>query len=140
MHSPPLPTYADLVRLGQQAIYMGELTKFRSRIGITRNAIAKLIPVSADALIRWETGAQALSVASAVKVGEWYWGAQKAIEDLERSGMNIEEWTPISSAAKFLSLSQEQIEEKCRRGELRCESLGVLGQWVLTTDIPALNK
>jgi len=136
--SQTVPTRADLARLGQQVIVTGELKELRSRIGMTRNAAAKLIPVSADALGHWEEGTRAASVVSATRVGEWFWGAREVLEDLERSGFTITDWVPISKAAKYLGLPQEEVERRCDDGDMRCESFGILGTWVAVADVPAL--
>ncbi len=140
MTDPPTPQAADLVRLGQQATAMGDLDTLRQSVGITRNTMANLIPVAADALRKWENGEQAISVASAEKVGEWLWGVRGVLADIRADGIDIQDWVPMSAAAKYLSLSQGDVQEKCDKGQMRCLSLGVLGIWVAREDVPALRK
>jgi hypothetical protein len=71
-------------------------------------------------------------------VGEWFWGAREVLEDLEQSGFTIAEWVPISKAAKYLGLPQDEVERRCDAGDMRCEPFGVLGTWVAMADVPAL--
>lgn len=139
-NDPHIPGRVELMRLGQGAIISGELATLRQRVGITRNAMAKLIPVTPECLRRWESGAQAISSPSAVRVGEWLWGAKAVIDDLKKHNMNIIDYVPVSIAAQYLGVSMETLGQNCEAEKLRCEDLGVLGLWVLRKDVPSLSR
>lgn len=135
-----VPTVRDLQILGQMVTIGGDLQELREQIGLSRNAVAKLVPVSLAALRKWETGEQAIGTHSAVRIGEWYWGATRVLEDMESEGLKISDYIPLPTAAQYLSLSRVDVEEKCQKGKLECIGFGVLGTWVPRAQIPALNR
>lgn len=143
MSAPPPymshPTRQELVKLGALVTVNGDLEKIREVFHLTRNAQAHLIGVTPDALRRWESGDQGMNTESALRVGEWYWGAQVVLDHLQLDGIRTEALVPATMAAQYLGLSMEEIDEKCQGGALRCEDLGVLGLHVYRSSIPRLS-
>lgn len=133
------PTRAELAQLGILSTMNGTLRQLRDRVQLSRNAQAHLMDVTPDALRRWEDGEQGMNHASALKVGEWVWAAQRALDDAEAHHITLSELVPLSTASQYLSLSAEEILEKCQTGVLRCEELGVLGTFVYRSYIPRLD-
>lgn len=133
------PTRAELIRLGQLSILNGDLRRLRDKVGLSRNAQAHLIDVTPDALKRWEAGEQGMNAQSALRVGEWFWAAQRAIEDAEAHGVDLGELVPLSTASQYLAMSAEEVLEKCQTGDLRCEDLGELGRFIYRAHIPRLD-
>ena len=133
------PTRAELIRLGMKATIGGELRQLRDRVHLSRNAQARLMEVTPDALRRWEEAEQGMNSDSALRVGEWMWGARKVIADLEANGVDLNELVPLSTASQHLSMSADDVMEKCRTAALRCEDLGVLGVYVYRSYIPSLE-
>lgn len=133
------PTRAELIRLGMSSTLSGDLRRLRERVQLSRNAQARLMEVTPDALKRWEGAEQGMNSESALRVGEWVWGAQQVIADLERSGIELADLVPLSTASQHLAMSADDVLEKCRTGALRCEDLGVLGTYVHRHYIPSLD-
>lgn len=133
------PTRTELAQLGILSTMDGTLRDLRERVQLSRNAQAHLIDVTPDALRRWEEGEQGMNHASAIKVGEWVWAARRALADAEAHGVELAELVPLTTASQYLSLSADEITEKCQAGVLRCEDLGVLGVYVYRSYIPRLD-
>lgn len=133
------PTRAELIRLGMISTVGGDLRRLRDKVHLSRNAQARLMEVTPDALKRWEDAGQGMNSESALRVGEWVWAAERAIADLEASGVNMAELVPLSTACQHLSMSAEDVAAKCRTAALRCEDLGVLGVYVYREYIPSLE-
>lgn len=134
------PTRAELIRLGNTATLTGELKQLRERVHLSRNAQARLIEVTPDALKRWEEAVQGMNSESACRVGEWVWAARRVLADLEAEGTDLEELVPLSTASQHLAMSAEDVLEKCRTGALRCVDLGVLGVFIQRRYIPSLES
>ena len=135
------PTRAELIRLGTHATLSGELKRLRERVHLSRNAQARLMDVTPDALKRWEEAEQGMNSTSALRVGEWVWGAQQVLASLTDSEdpIDLDDLVPLSMASQYLAMSAEDVMEKCRTGALRCEDLGVLGVYVHRSYIPRLE-
>lgn len=97
--------------------------------------------VTPDALRRWEEAEQGMNSASALRVGEWVWGAQQVLASLHdaEEPIDLNELVPLSMASQHLAMSAEDVMEKCQTGALRCEDLGVLGLYVHRSYIPSLE-
>ncbi len=133
------PTRAELIRLGMSSTLDGGLREFREKVHLSRNAQAQLIEVTPDALKRWEEATQGMNADSALRVGDCLVEARGAVADLEAGGVSMADLVPLSTACQHLSMSANEVEEKCRTGALRCESLGVLGTYVYRRYIPSLE-
>lgn len=133
------PTRAELIRLGTSATLSGELRQLRAAAHLSRNAQAQLMDVTPDALKRWEEAEQGMNSASALRVGEWVWGARQVFASLEGDSINLDELVPLSTASQHLAMSGEDVLEKCRTGALVCEDLGVLGIYIRRHNIPSLE-
>ena len=135
------PTRAELIRLGTQVTLSGDLARLRDRVHLTRNAQAQLMDVTPDALKRWEEAEQGMNSASALRVGEWYWAAQRVLASLYDGDdpVDLDELVPLSMASQYLAMSAEDVMEKCQTGALRCEDLGVLGVYIHRSYIPKLE-
>lgn len=133
------PTRAELIRLGMTSTLTGELARLRDKVHLSRNAQAQLMDVTPDALKRWEEAQQGMNSDSALRVGEWVWAANRVIADIEGNGIDLAELVPLSTACQHLSMSADDVAQKCRTGALRCEDLGVLGTYVYREYIPSLE-
>ena len=133
------PTHAELIRLGMTSTLTGELARLREKVHLSRNAQARLMDVTPDALKRWEEAKQGMNSDSALRVGEWVWAAERVVADLEATGVDLAALVPLSTACQHLSMSAEDVVQKCRTGALRCEDLGVLGMYVYRDYIPSLE-
>lgn len=134
------PTRDELIRLGVSATIGGDLRHLRDQVGLTRNAQAKLMGVTPDALRRWEAVTQGMNHESALRVGEWFWAARRALEQLADDGVSITDLVPLSTASQHLAMGPDDILAKCQSGTLRCEDLGVLGMYIYRSCIPSLDK
>lgn len=133
------PTRADLIQLGLTATLSGDLRRLREKVHLSRNAQAHLMEVTPDALKRWEEAEQGMNRASALRVGEWYWAAERAIDDAVSGGIDLDQLVPLATAAQHLAMPAEEILKKCQTRDLRCEDLGVLGVYIYRSYIPSLG-
>ena len=133
------PTRAELIRLGLDATLSGDLRRLRDKVHLSRNAQALLMEVTPDALKRWEEAEQGMNRQSALRVGEWFWAAREAVKAAEADGVDLDQLVPLSTACQHLAMSAEEVLAKCQTGDLRCESLGVLGTYIYRTHIPSLG-
>lgn len=122
------PTARKLAEAGYAAVLGGDLARLRDKISMTRNAQARLIGVEGESLRRWESLERGMNVDTAIRVGEWLWGAQKALKTLP--DLAYQELIPISTAARKTGIAVEELEASCDRDEYRHERLGVLGTFL----------
>lgn len=120
-------TEVELAKAGYAAVLGGELADLRDRLGMTRNAQARLIGVEGESLRRWEAMERGMNIDTAIRVGEWLWGARKALESM--GSIPYGDLVPISHAAKS-GIPEQELEAACDRGEYRHERLGVLGTFI----------
>lgn len=121
-------TARKLAEAGYAAVLGGDLARLRDRLSMTRNAQARLIGVEGESLRRWEALERGMNVETAIRVGEWLWGAERAIQSLPDQAYL--ELIPISTAARKTGVSVTELEAACDRGEYRHERLGVLGTFL----------
>jgi hypothetical protein len=133
------PTRAELIRLGMSSTLDGRLRAIREKVGLSRNAQARLMEVTPDALRRWEEAEQGMNSDSALRVGEWVWAAERVLADLADSGVDVGELVPLSTASQYLAMGADEVLRRCQSGDLQCEDLGVLGVYVHRANIPSLE-
>lgn len=128
-------TEVELAKAGYAAVLGGDLAALREKVSMTRNAQARLIGVEGESLRRWEALERGMNIETAIRVGEWFWGAQKALETVPHRAYL--ELIPISKAARQTGIPVEELEAACDRGEYRHERLGVLGTFVYRREVTA---
>src|SRR5687768_448923 len=121
-------TEVELAKAGYAAVLGGDLARMRDKLSMTRNAQARLIGVEGESLRRWESMERGMNVDTAIRVGEWMWGAQRALETV--GTLPYQQLIPISTAARKFGIPVNELEAACDRGEYRHERLGVLGTFV----------
>lgn len=121
-------TARELAEAGYAAVLGGDLARMRDKLSMTRNAQARLIGVEGESLRRWESLERGMNVDTAIRVGEWFWGAEKALNSLP--DQSYLELMPISKAARQSGIAVDELEAACDRNEYRHERLGVLGTFV----------
>lgn len=123
-------TEAELVLLGYQATLFGGLAEVRKKTGLTRNAQSRLIGVDGESLRKWENLDRAMTIESALRIGEWYWGAQQVM-----TGIEFDKLMPVSKAAQFMGTSQGDLEQWADDGRINHDRLGVLGTFIHRSEI-----
>lgn len=121
-------TEAELAKAGYNAVLGGELSAMRNKLSMTRNAQARLIGVEGESLRQWEALERGMNIDTAIRVGEWMWGANRALESV--TGDAYQELIPISRAARQSGIPVDELEAACDRHEYRHERLGVLGTFL----------
>lgn len=127
-------TEVDLAKLGYRVVLGGELAALRDKLRMTRNAQARLIGVEGESLRKWEMLDRAMNVDSAIRVGEWWWGAQGVIEEIE-GDVDFDKLIPISRAAQYMGVAQADLEKEVSRKLVKGEELGVLGTFVYRSEM-----
>jgi transcriptional regulator with XRE-family HTH domain len=122
------PTASDLAKAGYAAVLGGELSRLRTKLGMSRNAQAVLMGVEGESLRRWESAERGMNIGTAIRIGEWLWGAKRAMESLNPDAYL--ELVPVSSVARQYGIAEKDLEAECDRGEHRHERLGVLGLFI----------
>lgn len=130
------PSARELRRLGIMATASGDLAKLRAKTLLTKNTMARMLDISIGALSAYEKGDRAMTKDVALRVGEWYWGAIVALQDTLACGIPFQAMIPSAQAAQYLNQTLDVVEERCARGELRNESLGVMGIYVYAEELP----
>ena len=128
-------TERELAERGYRAVLGGELSALRNKLNMTRNAQARLIGVEGESLRRWEALERGMNVETAIRVGEWLWGADEALKTLP--DLAYQELIPISGAARRTGIPVDQLEAACDAGKYRYERLGVLGTFVYRKEVHA---
>lgn len=130
-------TEGDLVKLGYEVVLRGELAALRDKLRMTRNAQARLIGVEGESLRKWETLDRAMNIETALRIGEWFWGAKKTIEHMtdKHPTVSFDKLIPISRAAQYMGIPQNELETLANDGEVRAENLGVLGVFIYRTEM-----
>jgi DNA-binding XRE family transcriptional regulator len=126
-------TEAELAKAGYAAVLGGELLQMREKLSMTRNAQAGLIGVEGESLRQWEALERGMNIDTAIRVGEWVWGANRALESV--TGNAHLELIPISRAARQSGIPVHELEAACDRGEYRHERLGVLGTFIYRAEV-----
>lgn len=121
-------TETELAKAGYAAVLGGELADLRKKLSMTRNAQARLIGVEGESLRQWECLERGMNIDTAIRVGEWVWGANQALETV--TGDAHLELIPISGAARQSGIPVHELEAACDRNEYRFERLGVLGTFI----------
>jgi DNA-binding XRE family transcriptional regulator len=129
------PTSGDLAKLGYRVVMSGELGDLRRKVGISRNAQARLIGVDEDSLPKWESLRRAMNIETAVRIGEWFWAAERAIEDIEP--IDFTRLIPAARAAQHFGIRAEEVDKVIKQRNLRHESLGVLGLFIYRSEFTA---
>lgn len=122
------PTEADLVQLGYDVVISGQLADLRTKVGLTRNALAHLIGVQAENLARWEDLRRGMNIDTALLIGEWFWAAEKSLS----SGPDIDFTRLISAskAAQYLGVPADDVGQVALERNLTHVDLGVLGVFI----------
>lgn len=119
------------VRFGRAVVQEGGLQVLRELLGLTRNAMADMLYVATHTYTNWEILADIhVTPVNAGRIGRFYRQAMNQIEDLIELGIDPRTIMPLHEAATLMSVPQDQLFRKYRRGELDCLDLGVLGLWV----------
>lgn len=121
-------TATDLAKAGYAAVLGGELARMRDSLAMTRNAQARLIGVDGESLRRWESLERGMNIDTATRVGEWMWGARKALESV--SNVAHRDLIPVTTAARKLGIPETSLEAACDRDEYKYVRLGVLGTFL----------
>ncbi len=121
-------TEAELAKAGYSAVLGGDLAELRKKLSMTRNAQARLIGVEGESLRQWEALERGMNIDTAIRVGEWKWGADRALESVAPDA--YQELIPISRAARQSGIPVHELEAACDRGDYRFERLGVLGTFI----------
>lgn len=127
-------TATELAKDGYAAVLGGDLARLRDSLAMTRNAQARLMGVDGESLRRWESLERGMNIETATRIGEWLWGAKKALDTLVNR--SIHDFVPVTTAARKMGISETDLEAACDRGEYQYERLGVLGTFLYREDRP----
>lgn len=132
-----IPTRDDLVKLGLNAAFHGQLSEMRKVTGLSRAGMADLIGVTSEALREWEALRRTMTMATALRIGEWFWAAQKVIDNAG-DPIDFSILMPGGGACMMFNVPAEGLLEYLKWKQIDHEDLGVLGVFVYRDQIPAL--
>jgi DNA-binding XRE family transcriptional regulator len=132
------PTHDDLVKIGFNAVLGGKLSSMRDVTGLSRSGMARLIGVDSEALRDYELLRRTMNLETAIRVGEWFWAAQRVAADTA-DPVDFDELIPAAGAAMHFQVPVDKLEEHCDDNNIAYEFLGVLGVFVYRNQIPALT-
>lgn len=133
------PGAHELRRLGVQVTVSGDLARLRAKTRLTKTTLARMLNVSLSALSGYEGLDRAISKDVALRIGEWYWGATRAIQDALADGVPIHTMIPAAQAAQYLNIPLTEVETGCASGKLRAELIGTMGYYLYADALPGLT-
>ena len=126
--------------LGREVVRNGQLQVLRERLGLTRNAMAELLYISAFTYSNWERRHTVeLWPGTAQRVGRFYRIATTQLQVLEESGVTLTNLIPFHLVATKLGLPQELLLRMYRDGEVDAVEAGILGLWVEQAELARLR-
>jgi DNA-binding XRE family transcriptional regulator len=127
-------TEHELVLLGYEVVLFGRLAELRKKVHLSRNAMSGLIGVDPESLTKWERLERAMNIDTALRIGEWFWAAEKTLNDVETK-VDFDKMVPVSKAAQFLGMPQSDVEQAINAGQIQAERLGELGTFVYRSEV-----
>jgi transcriptional regulator with XRE-family HTH domain len=122
----------DLARIGKEAVTEGRLFQLRTKLGLSRNAMADMLHTSFITYTSWEHQPRVrLWPSTATRIGAFYKAAVAAIEEHEaHGGEPLDQLLPFHIVATYCGVPQEQLLQWFRDGQFEAVDLGILGLWV----------
>lgn len=119
----------DPIPRGRWAMFSGEMTEMRKRLGLSKAALADILGISVTSLYRWESyGAlDQLNERNAEAVAAFMEAGTKALDEFPDFA---ERFTTLGQGAQKLGLTQEWVLHLTRTGQLKSHDFGVLGLFV----------
>ena len=131
-------TMIELAKAGYAAVLDGELAHLRDTLKMTRNAQARLIGLEGESLRRYETLERGMNIETAVRIGEWLWGAERAMDSVPDE--LFKQLVPIDTVARQYSRTMQELEDGCENGTYRHERLGVLGTFIYQGEVKGVSR
>lgn len=125
----------DDIELGRAVAADGRLAQLRSRLGLSKQAMAELLHTSTIVYASWEARAVRLWPSTAGRVGRFYRFASKELDILEDDGIKVSELMPLYLVASSIGVPQELLLSWYRNGDFDAVDLGILGLWVHRDDL-----
>jgi hypothetical protein len=130
----------EAVALGREVVQDGRLKSLRESLGLSPNAMAELLYTAWPTYRAWESRPVNLRKETAARVGRFYQHATLQLQDLDHYGINIRDMVPFHIVATLLGIPQEQLFNRYREGRFEATDLGLLGLWMLKTDLDELRR
>jgi hypothetical protein len=125
----------DDIELGRAVAADGRLTQLRSRLGLSKQAMAELLHTSTIVYASWEARVVRLWPSTAGRVGRFYRFASEELRILEDDGIELSKLMPLYLAASTIGVPQELLLSWYRAGNFEAVDLGILGLWVHRDDL-----
>lgn len=125
----------DPVAAGRWAMFSGEMTEMRVRLGLSKAALAQILDISVTSLYRWETyGAlDQLNSLNAERVFLFMDAARVALDEFPDFA---ERFQTLAVTAQKMGVTQEWVLNLYRVGEVKLHDFGFLG---LFQDVKSRN-
>lgn len=125
---------------GTELVRSGKLQALRKELGMSKAAMAGLLNVSPVTYASWEKkNNQQLWPTSASKVARFFDAATQQLETIRAEGVNLTDIVPMHLAAAAMGVPNELLFHRYRDGTLKCVDLGVLGLWVVRSELKELT-
>lgn len=119
--------------------YAQELQRLRSKLGLTRHAMAELLYTTGQTYQSWEAGAQPRSQARS-RIAKFLDSAWDQLDTLALAGIEVDNYTPLNLAASHLGVPHETLFHAYRDGGFQGKDLGILGIWVKREDLEQIME
>ena len=99
--------------------------------------MAELLHASPVTYISWEERPNSVRLwpSTAERISRFYASAMRALEEMEKMGVGVDQIIPLHLAATYSGIPQELLMKWYREGHFDAVELGILGLWLYRNDM-----
>ena len=120
--------------MSERSSFAVDLQRIRTKLGLTRNAMAELLYTSGQTYTNWETSGRPRNDAAS-RIRKFITSAEDQLRWLEDNGVDVDDMLPLNLAASTLGVPHETLFHVFRDGRFEGLDLGILGIWVRREDL-----
>jgi len=129
------------IQHGRTVVTNSDLHALRTRLGLTRGAMADMLQTDVVTYTGWEARPDTvLWRATAARIGRFHVAAVRALKNFEEVDISLDRLHPLHVAASITGVPQEVLLQWYREDRLPGEDLGVLGVWLYRDSLSEVNQ
>ncbi len=130
----------DIEAYGRRRWEEGDLLAMRTRLNLTRNAMAEFLGTSQATYKTWEEGTVNMYASTFQRIGRFLLHAERQLEWLASYDVSIDDLVPLHSVAGQLGVPHEVLIQRYRDKLFTADDLGILGLWVDKEDVALIAE